>query len=62
MDMLRYLLIGSGNDAANALAEYVAGSNEAFAELMNQKAADLGCENTHFSRSEERRVGKECGS
>ncbi len=34
MDMLRYLLIGSGNDAANALAEYVAGSNEAFAELM----------------------------
>ena len=49
MDMLRYLLIGSGNDAANALAEYVAGSNEAFAELMNQKAAQLGCENTHFS-------------
>lgn len=49
MDMLRYLLIGSGNDAANALAEYVAGSGEAFAELMNQKAAQLGCENTHFS-------------
>lgn len=49
MDMLRYLLIASGNDAANALAEFVAGSEEQFAELMNQKAAQLGCENTHFS-------------
>lgn len=48
MDMMRYLLIGSGNDAANALAEHVGGSVENFAEMMNQKAQELGCENTHF--------------
>lgn len=42
------LLLESGNDCANALAEHVGGSVEGFAEMMNQKAAELGCTNTHF--------------
>ena len=42
------LLLESANECGNALAEHVSGSVEAFAELMNQKAADLGCTNTHF--------------
>ena len=48
IDMLTYLLVSSGNDAANALAEHVAGSQSAFVEMMNQKAQELGCQNTHF--------------
>lgn len=47
-DCLYCLLLHSANDCANALAEHVAGSNEAFAELMNQKAAELGCTDSHF--------------
>lgn len=47
-DLLYGLLLCSGNDAAIALAEFVAGSIESFAELMNQKAIDLGLKNTHF--------------
>ncbi len=47
-DCLYSLLLHSANDCANALAEHVAGSNEAFAELMNQKAAELGCTDSHF--------------
>lgn len=43
------LMLSSANECANALAEHIAGSNEAFAELMNQKAAELGCVNTHFA-------------
>lgn len=42
------LLIYSGNDAANALAIHVAGSIEAFAEMMNQEAKKLGCVDTNF--------------
>ncbi len=38
----------SGNDACIALAEHVAGSEEAFADRMNEKARELGLENTHF--------------
>ena len=38
----------SGNDSAVALAEYAGGSIEGFAEKMNQKASDLGLNNTHF--------------
>lgn len=48
-DCLYALLLQSANEAANALAEHVAGSREAFAELMNQKAQSLGCVDSHFS-------------
>lgn len=42
------LMLKSGNDCAVALAEYVAGTEEAFAEMMNARAAEIGCTNTHF--------------
>lgn len=42
------LLLKSANEVGNALAEHVSGSISAFASLMNQKAAALGCTNTHF--------------
>ncbi len=47
-NLLYGLLLVSGNDAAVALAEYVGGSVEGFAEKMNEKAKDMGLENTHF--------------
>ena len=46
--MLQALLIPSANEAAYALAEHVSGSIEAFAELCNKRAKELGCENLHF--------------
>lgn len=50
MDQALYgLLMYSGNDAGVAIAEHVAGSVEAFAEMMNEKAKELGATNTHFS-------------
>ncbi|MBQ2326151.1 MAG: D-alanyl-D-alanine carboxypeptidase [Clostridia bacterium] len=48
-DMVVYLLVASGNDAANVLAEHISGSIPAFVELMNAKAQELGCTNTHFA-------------
>ena len=42
------IILESANDCANAVAEKIGGSEEGFAELMNQKAAELGCVNTHF--------------
>lgn len=42
------LLIPSGNDAANILAEYISGSNSSFAELMNKTAKELGATNSNF--------------
>lgn len=42
------LLLESANDVANALAEHVAGSIEAFADMMNERARELGCEDTNF--------------
>lgn len=48
-NLLYALLLSSANDAATALAIHVAGSIEAFADLMNQKAAELGLTNTHFT-------------
>lgn len=42
------IMLESANECANAVAEHIAGSTEAFADMMNQKAADLGCTNTHF--------------
>ena len=47
-DLLYGLMLPSGNDAALAIARYVAGSDEAFVQLMNQKAAWLGLRSTHF--------------
>lgn len=43
------LLLKSANEVGNALAEHVGGSNAKFAEMMNAKAAALGCTNTHFT-------------
>ena len=48
-DVLFGLMIPSGNECANAIAEHIAGSVEAFAEMMNEKAAELGCTNSHFT-------------
>ncbi len=50
-DLLRGLVIASGNDAAIALAERVAGSEEAFAALMNQRARELGMTRSHFANA-----------
>ncbi len=47
-DLLFGLMVSSGNDAAVALAEYLGGSSEAFAEQMNQQAKELGLSETHF--------------
>ncbi|MDR2013397.1 MAG: D-alanyl-D-alanine carboxypeptidase [Rhodanobacter sp.] len=47
-DLLYGMIIQSGNDAAIALAEHTAGSEETFARLMNQYAANLGLTGTHF--------------
>lgn len=46
--MLKGIAIGSGNDASVAMAEKIAGSAEAFVEMMNKKVEELGLKNTHF--------------
>ncbi|MCD7744062.1 MAG: D-alanyl-D-alanine carboxypeptidase [Lachnospiraceae bacterium] len=43
------IMLASANDIANGVAEYIAGSVSAFADMMNEKAEELGCVNTHFS-------------
>ena len=47
-ELLRGMIIQSGNDASIALAEAIGGSEEAFAELMNKEAVRLGMKNSHF--------------
>lgn len=47
-DLLRGIIVQSGNDATVAMAEYVAGSEDAFAQMMNQRAGQLGMTNSHF--------------
>lgn len=47
-DLMKGVAVASGNDAAVALAEYVAGSEEGFVNMMNKRAAELGMSNTHF--------------
>lgn len=47
-DLMQGMIVDSGNDACVAMAEYVAGSQESFVNLMNQQAARLGMKNTHF--------------
>ncbi len=46
--MIKCIVVSSGNDASVAVAEHLAGSEEAFVEMMNQKAAQLGMADTHF--------------
>ena len=47
-DLMYALMVKSANDAAVVLAEHVGGSVEGFADMMNQKAKEIGCKNTHF--------------
>lgn len=49
--MLRGMIIQSGNDASIALAEHISGSEEAFSDLMNRHARELGMRDTHFMNS-----------
>lgn len=51
IDMLRGIIIQSGNDAARAVAEHISGSESDFAELMNEEATRLGMTKTHFINS-----------
>ena len=48
-DMMRAILIASANDAAHAVAEFIAGTNRDFVELMNEKAKSLGMNDTEFN-------------
>ncbi len=50
-ELLRGIIVVSGNDACVALAEAIAGSEENFADLMNEKAKEIGLTNTNFSNS-----------
>lgn len=50
-DLLQGIIVQSGNDATVAMAEYVAGTEDAFAQLMNQHAERLGMTNTHFANA-----------
>lgn len=50
-DLLKGIIVDSGNDACVALAEHVGGSESGFAEIMNQQAIDLGMVNSHFTDS-----------
>ncbi len=49
--LLYCLMVESANDAAAVIAEYIAGSDEAFVDLMNQKAKELGCTGTSFANT-----------
>lgn len=50
-DLIRGIIIQSGNDASIAMAEYIAGSEKAFVDLMNQQAQALGMKNTQFANA-----------
>jgi D-alanyl-D-alanine carboxypeptidase (penicillin-binding protein 5/6) len=50
-DLLKGIIIASGNDACVALAEGIAGSEEVFAEMMNEKAVEIGMTSTNFTNS-----------
>ena len=50
-EMIKAICVSSANDAAVAVAEFIGGSEPAFAELMNQKAAELGMVNTTFKNA-----------
>lgn len=46
--LIKCIAVASGNDASVAVAEYIAGSEEAFVEMMNERAIELGMSETHF--------------
>ncbi|MCI8619716.1 MAG: D-alanyl-D-alanine carboxypeptidase [Oscillospiraceae bacterium] len=48
-ELLYCLMISSANDAGPVIGEYISGSTDAFIDLMNQRAAELGCTGTHFA-------------
>jgi len=50
-DLIRGMIVQSGNDASVALAEHIAGSEEVFAGMMNKTAAKLGMKNSHFKNA-----------
>ena len=50
-DLLKGIIVDSGNDACFAMAEHLGGSEQGFAEIMNQQAHDLGMSNSHFTDS-----------
>lgn len=50
-DCLHALMIISANDAAAQIAEHVGGTEQNFIDMMNQRAAEIGCTNTHFTNS-----------
>lgn len=50
-DMIKCIEVASGNDAAVAMAEHIAGTEAAFVEMMNRKAKELGMENTNFENA-----------
>ena len=53
IDLLYSMMVPSGNDASVVLADYVGGGNiDSFVDMMNKKAEELGCENTHFENPE----------
>ena len=47
-ELLYGIIINSANEACNAVGEHIAGSMDAYVDMMNAKAAELGCKNTHF--------------
>lgn len=47
-DLLYCMMVGSANDAAVVIAEHIASTEELFVQMMNQRALELGCRNTHF--------------
>jgi len=50
-DLLKCMIVSSANDAATAVGEAIAGSEEGFVALMNERAKELGMENTHFENA-----------
>ena len=52
-NLLKGIIIASGNDACVAIAEGIAGSEENFAEIMNEKASEIGMTNTNFANYQE---------
>lgn len=56
-DLLYGLMLESGNDAATALAIAAGGTVEHFVAMMNERAAELGLEDTHFSNPQQFHVG-----